>query len=169
MLWPQFRTIESLSFLHLFFAIFTVIPSVLQTKHLRTPSNMFVVNLAISDLGMMTTQAWKNWEKYCIVLINFYVKVHLFHVNRKTENISHEQIETRTCCKFFSRIFAAHVIYFYLCKWNYDKTKIFHAIRKHKPIYSILSIKLHGWAPLYFCNVLEYIWQTTGNFFIKLW
>ena len=27
-----------------------------QTKTLRTPSNMFVVNLAVSDLIMMTTQ-----------------------------------------------------------------------------------------------------------------
>jgi hypothetical protein len=35
----------------------TVYIHISQTKSLRTPSNMFVVNLAISDLGMMTTQA----------------------------------------------------------------------------------------------------------------
>ena len=32
-------------------------PSV-QVKTLRTPSNMFVVNLALSDFCMMLTQAW---------------------------------------------------------------------------------------------------------------
>ncbi len=86
MLWLQFRTIESLSFLHLFFAIFTVIPSVLQTKHLRTPSNMFVVNLAISDLGMMTTQAWKNWENIALYWRICQSKFTIFMSTRKREN-----------------------------------------------------------------------------------
>ena len=42
-----------------FFGNGSVIYIFLKVKSLRTPSNMFVVNLALSDWCMMLTQVWK--------------------------------------------------------------------------------------------------------------
>jgi hypothetical protein len=58
---------------------------------------MFVVNLAISDLGMMTTQAWNNWGNFYIVrVLNESVRQSslcpfftFFQIKMKRENISY--------------------------------------------------------------------------------